>query len=149
MTQSQQEALTLAVVGAFAVFIFWETREFAAVQNGQFSPGAFPRLAAGAMAALAVLRMILLVVRVANEPPPKPAQWAWESVRRPLGATVLMAAYAAAFGSVPFAPLTVVFIFSAFILFGVRPLSRLIAGTALASTFLYVLFVPLLDVGVN
>jgi len=146
--QSQQEVVTLMIIVAFAALIFWETREFGGATNGQISPGAFPRLAAGTMGMIAVIRAVLLLTRVAQPSHSGVGQWAWATLKRPFGAAVLMTIYTAAFESVPFAPLTVAFVFSAFLIFGVRPWKRLLIGTAIASSFLYLLFVQLLNVGV-
>lgn len=146
--QSQQELVTLLLIGAFAALIFWETREFGGGSNGQISPGGFPRLAAGTMMVIAMLRAVLLFTKVAQPSHPGGGRWAWATLKRPFGAAVLMIIYTAAFQAVPFAPLTVVFVFSAFLIFGVRPWKRLLVGTAISSTFLYLLFVQLLNVGV-
>ncbi len=146
--QSQQELATLVIFGLFAAFIFWETREFGGATSAQTSPGAFPRLAAGTIGIMAAIRACLLISRVVQPSHPGEGRWPWATIRRPLGAAILMVLYAAAFEAVPFTALTLVFIFAAFVIFGVRHWKRLLIGTAIATAFLHLLFVQLLNVGV-
>ena len=148
MKTSTQEMVTLLFVLTVACIVFWETREFGAVSAGQTSPGGFPRLAAGTMGLLAVIRAALLLSGATETSQASENAWGWISISRPLGAAVLLAVYVALFGKVHFAILTGAFVLSIFFVFGVRPLLRLLIGAALSSAFLYVLFVYLLKIAV-
>lgn len=138
-------AVMLVLIAASAV-VFLETAALTQAPPGQIAPATFPRLAAGALGAMAAFR--LGQVALGFVPVGVDVDWSWRAAGKPLLATLLMIGYYLAFGQVPFALLTFGFVGLAFWTFGVRPLIRLLLGTAIATGFFYVLFTFLLRIPV-
>lgn len=139
-----QEMLVLTAILAVSVLVFVETSSIMGAGGGQVASGTFPRLAAGTMGVLAIVRMLMFLARTNRFD--GIYNWDWGSTHRIVTATVLMVLYIVLFRIVPFAPLTFAFIFLVFLSFGVRPLKRLLISTALSAGFLTVLFVYIVGI---
>ncbi|WP_306261934.1 tripartite tricarboxylate transporter TctB family protein [Pararhizobium sp. IMCC21322] len=139
-----QELLVLTAILAIAVLVFVQTGSIMDAGGSQVASGTFPRLAAGTMGVLAIVRMLMFVVKSGTFD--GIYDWNWNSMHRIVSATVLMVLYILLFRLVPFAPLTFAFIFLVFLSFGVRPLKRLLISTALSAGFLTILFVYIVGI---
>src|SRR5690606_30790221 len=104
------------------------------------------RLAAGALAVLAIIKLLLTFRPSAAADDGNDYDWSWISVRKPAIATGLMLGYLLLFRVVPFPLITAIFVTALFWTFGVRPLWRLLVGSAVATATLYGLFVFLMRV---
>lgn len=149
-----QELLVLTAILAISVLVFVQTSSIMDAGGSQVASGTFPRLAAGTMGVLAIVRMLMFIAksRTAKSPSDKARtfdgiyDWNWGNMHRIIAATVLMVLYILLFRLVPFAPLTFAFIFLVFLSFGVRPWKRLLISTVLSSGFLTVLFVYIVGI---
>lgn len=147
-TRTLQELFVLLVIIAVAVLVFWQTEQFSTASGGQISPGTFPRMIAGTMAFLALVKALVLMLQANRGSLPDGPMWNRQTLIKPAGATVLMILYVFLFGKLPFLPLTAAFVVLAFLVFGVRPWNRLLIGATVATVFLYVLFSRLLVIAV-
>lgn len=142
----QQEFLVLLIILAAASLVFWETRHYGEFTGGQISPGAFPRLAAGMMGVFAVLRGSLLIAGMARLRVEEHLPFSRDILARPVAVAAAMSAYVFLFGTIPFFPLTLLFLVVVFFIFGVRPWPRLLWRAGLVSAVLYVLFSQILHI---
>lgn len=131
------EAATMVILVCVAALVFVETSGFATAP-GQISPAFFPRLGAGAMVALATIRLGSLWLTQYR--PQLEFDWSWAATRRPATAVFLMLGYYAAFGILPFPLLTFGFLAAAFWTFGVTPWHRNLISAAFAAGLFYVVF---------
>ncbi|MEX2381965.1 MAG: tripartite tricarboxylate transporter TctB family protein [Opitutales bacterium] len=138
-----QELLVTAVLLGAAGVVFFETRDIA-VSPGQVAPGTFPRLAAGALAALALLHSIVVVRRGAYDD--VDSNWNWSHIRKPLAAGALMVAYYLLFRSIPFSLLNFGFLFLVLLSFGVKPIWKVVLSAVVATVLFELLFVHLLKI---
>lgn len=144
-----QELLVLTAILAISVLVFVQTSSIMDAGGSQVASGTFPRLAAGTMGVLAIVRMLMFVVksRMAKAGTFDGIyDWNWGNMHRIVAATVLMVLYILLFRIVPFAPLTFAFIFLVFLSFGVRPWKRLLISTVLSAGFLTILFVYIVGI---
>ena len=144
--QAMHDICVMLVLIGFAFVIFYQTRALTDAPPGQLAPATFPRLAAGALAAMAALKLVLGILRPSTIDGDH--DWHWRSVYKPLVAIGLMLAYYWSFKTVPFDALNAVFLGALFVLFGVRPLVWALGGAALATLLLHLLFVRLLQIPV-
>ncbi len=133
-----REAAIMVLLACLAALVFVETSELTAPAK-QISPAFFPRLGAGVILALAVVRLGAIVL-AGHRPQQAEIDWSWSAVRRPATMMLLMLGYYAGFGTVPFSLLTFVFLVVAFWGFDVRPWRRILASAALGTAFFYLLF---------
>ena len=144
--EAMHEVGVMLVLIAFALVIFHQTRTLTDAPPGQLAPATFPRLAAGALAAMAVLKLVLTFTRPSAID--GDYDWHWRSVYKPLIAIGLMLAYYWSFKAVPFDALNAAFLGVLFVLFGMRPLAWALGGAACATLLLHLLFVRLLQIPV-
>lgn len=141
------ECAAMLVLLGVAGIVFWQTASLSQADPGQIAPATFPRLAAGALALMAAVRLASVLLGRYN-PQDLDLDWSWEAVRKPLLTTVLVIAYYLMFGRVPFAALTFLFLAATFWAYDVRPWRRILLNAAVSTAFFYVLFSLLLRVPV-
>lgn len=144
--EAVHEVLAMLTLIGFAALIFHQTQFLTDAQPGQPAPATFPRLAAGALAALAALKLVLTVLgRALIE---GDHNWSWGAVYKPVTAIGLMLAYYWLFKVVSFDLLNAGFLGALFVLFGARPVLWALSGAACATLLLHLLFVRLLQIPV-
>ncbi len=135
--------LALIVVAAV---VFVQTRSLSTATVGEIGPATFPRLAAGALGSMALLRLFLIATR--RHTGHGDYDWSWSRIRRPLAAAIQIVAYYFLFELVPFAVLTFGLVLLSYLAFGIRPLTTALIGSVVATAAFYVLFVFLLRIPV-
>lgn len=141
-----ETTIMFALIGGAAV-VFIETAPLTEAQPGQIAPALFPRLAAGAVAAMAMLRIGALVLghhRVEDAD----VDWSWSAIGKPLLSAVLIIGYYLAFDHVPFIALTALFLVLTFWVYGVRPWYKNLLNAAVATGFFWILFLHFLRIPV-
>lgn len=141
------ESVAMLILLGVAGVVFWQTAPLSQADPGQIAPATFPRLASGALAFMAAVRLASVVLG-RYKPQDLDLDWSWEAVRKPLLTTVLIIAYYLLFGRVPFAALTFAFLAATFWAYDVRPWRRILLSAAVSTAFFYVLFSLLLRVPV-
>jgi len=136
----------MALLLGLVAVVFVETAGGAPAGAGRLAPSTFPRLAAGVIGALALLRIALIVASRARLP--RTTIWGLRSFAIPAALSVAMIAFFLMFEMVPFAILAAAFLAITYLLMGVRPIGRIIIASLAGSAGLYLLFTQFLSIAV-
>lgn len=141
-----QEIAIMALLLCLVAVVYIETMGGAPAAPGQLPPSAFPRIAAGVVAALACLRIaVILFARPAAQ---STRIWPLRTFALPAALSAMMVVYFLLFDLVPFAVLTGAFLLVSFTLMGVRPVGKILLASAVGAAALYLLFAQILSIAV-